>query len=695
MKILVILPFKELYSKVGAGAVSILVHSHLKYSQFNKSTVIYGSDINDPMDKNIFHPIKKARLFTNKSYIKSVGSIMDTNFNNVVEIHNRPEYFIYLKKKFPNQKFILFFHNDPTALKGSQTPTLREFIAEHCDKVIFLSKWIKDQFIKNTSIKDSHSLIVFYPGIKAIDKFPIKKKIVVFVGKLNSDKGYDIYLDAINIFLKKFPSWKSISVGTEYRRIIQVSKNTEELGQISNNEVLKLYENASIAVANSVRDEPLGRLPIEASSRGCVSIVSNSGGLTETVNHNSIILKKNTNKEISKNLAILASDIKTLRRRQLKIFNNFKYGLKKQTLFLDGIRFSFIKKINNKCLKIIHITNFNDRFDGRLHFNTGKKITSGLIKLGHNVLNISDRDILHQSKSIFDLDGSKSLNAKIIKTHENFEADLIILGHADAVSIDTINSLKKINNAKICQWFLDPIIPSGPDYYKNYERVSKLANIIDATFLTTLPDNISPKLYNTYYIPNPTDESFETLEVYNNKTSKDLFFAMSHGVHRGVLKKNKFDGREFFLNSLINKSKNIVFDFYGLKNKQPVWGNKFLEKLSDCSMALNLSRGRSQKYYSSDRISQLMGNGVLTFIDRKTKLNKIINSNEAVFYKDINDLIKKIYFYKNNPSKRIEIAKNGKKASLERFNSKVVADFIIAKTFRQKIIKKFNWQNKS
>ena len=453
-----------------------------------------------------------------------------------------------------------------------------------------------------------------------------------------------------------------------------------------------MYENASIAVANSVRDEPLGRLPIEASSRGCISIVSKSGGLIETIDHNSIILKKNTPKEIAKNLVMLASNIKNLKKRHLDIFKNFKYDLKIQTLFLDNIRSSFTKKINNKCLKIIHITNFNERFDGRLHFNTGKKISSGLIKLGHNVLNISDRDILQQSKSIFDLDGSKTLNAKIIKNHKNFEADLIILGHADAVSIDTINILKKINNVKICQWFLDPIIRSGPDYYKNFQRVSKFANKIDATFITTSPDYILPKLQNAYFIPNPTDESFETLEVYNNKSSKDLFFAMSHGVHRGVLKKSKFDDREFFLNRLINKSKNINFDFYGLKNIQPIWGSKFLEKLANCSMALNLSRGPAAKYYSSDRISQLMGNGLLTFIDKKTKLNEIIKSNEAVFYNDINDLIKKIHYYKNNPSKRIEIAKNGKKASLERFNSKVVGDYMIKKTMKYKFTKKFSWQ---
>ena len=63
-----------------------------------------------------------------------------------------------------------------------------------------------------------------------------------------------------------------------------------------------------------------------------------------------------------------------------------------------------------------------------------------------------------------------------------------------------------------------------------------------------------------------------------------------------------------------------------------------------------------------------------------------------MFYKNVNDLIKKIYFYRNNPSKRIEIAKNGKKASLERFNSKVVGDYIIKKTMKYKFTKKFSWQ---
>ena len=56
-------------------------------------------------------------------------------------------------------------------------------------------------------------------------------------------------------------------------------------------------------------------------------------------------------------------------------------------------------------------------------------------------------------------------------------------------------------------------------------------------------------------------------------------------------------------------------------------------------MALNLSQGKPLKYYSSDRIAQLIGNGLLTFIDEKTKYNDFFSKDEVVFYKNQNDLI--------------------------------------------------------
>ena len=220
-------------------------------------------------------------------------------------------------------------------------------------------------------------------------------------------------------------------------------------------------------------------------------------------------------------------------------------------------------------------------------------------------------------------------------------------------------------------------------------------NIMDCNFCTTSPDVLKfPKKYKVFYIPNPADESLENLKIYNKKhCDNDIFFAMSHGVHRGTLKKRKFDRRENFINKLIKKIPNIKFDLYGMNNIQPIWADDFKKIISNSKMALNLSQGISTKYYSSDRIAQLVGNGILTFVDKRTKLNKFFSNDEIIFYNSINDLAKKIIKYSENDKLRKKIAKRGRDKYLKNFNSTMVADYILKKTFNTRYKKKFLWES--
>ena len=195
-------------------------------------------------------------------------------------------------------------------------------------------------------------------------------------------------------------------------------------------------------------------------------------------------------------------------------------------------------------------------------------------------------------------------------------------------------------------------------------------------------------------MPNPSDSSFETLKNYEINCEKDLFFAMSHGVHRGTLKKGKSDDREFFINKLLNKNKNIDFDIYGMNGIEPIWGEKFINILSRSSMGLNLSRGKSVKYYSSDRISQLMGNGLLTFVNKDTFFGDFFTNKEIITYNSIDDLSYKLNKYKKDSVQRKLIAKNGKNKYMKYFNSNVVCEFIINKTFELHNKKKFLWEIK-
>ena len=381
-------------------------------------------------------------------------------------------------------------------------------------------------------------------------------------------------------------------------------------------------------------------------------------------------------------------------------YKNFKFDHKYISKIIDDIRDQFqninLFNINTeRKLKIMHITNFNERFNGRLHYNTGRRINNGFIRLGHNVLSISDRDIIHNNKSLTDLKGLDNLQKKILDTYDNFKPDLIMLGHADRVSSLTLEKMKNLDkNLKISQWFLDPLSKYGPDHTNNSKRILDKIEFLDKTFLTTDPNSLSLKIPNSHFIPNPCDRSFEVLENYKNKCDFDVFFAMSHGVHRGELKKGKIDNREIFINKLIKRNLDIRFDVYGMNNVQPIWGEQFLKKISNCYMGINLSRGKPIKYYSSDRIAQLIGNGLLTFIDKKTFLSDFFSNKEMIFYKDIDDLSYKIKKYKKDTKIGKKIARLGKKKYFKYFNSSIVSDYMICKTFDLKPEKKILWDSR-
>ena len=75
------------------------------------------------------------------------------------------------------------------------------------------------------------------------------------------------------------------------RKIFIKHHNHFELGFIKHKKVLNLLDKTSISVVPSKWDEPFGRTALEATSRGCATIISNKGGLPETTKH-AIILKK-------------------------------------------------------------------------------------------------------------------------------------------------------------------------------------------------------------------------------------------------------------------------------------------------------------------------------------------------------------------------------------------------------------------
>ena len=702
MKIAILLPYKEDYTSKYSGAVSIHVSNLYKYSKYKNNIEIFGNtNFKSYLTKNFKNITIKENILSssNKKYLNKFIEDQKKNLSDIIEIHNRPNYVDTIYNNL-NSKIILYFHNNPLSIAGSKLKSERLLLLEKCEYIFFNSNWTKDQFFKEIEEnRFNDKFEICYQSTKKI-KLNIDKKnnIITFVGKLNSAKGYDIFGNAIIKILNKYNNWKSIVIGDEPReKHVFEHKNLKIYSFKDNEFVLNLLKKASISVACSRWEEPFGRSSLEACSMGCATIITNRGGLIETTK-NPIILKNLKSSELFKVIEKLILNKKLRQKYQKLNYKSFFLTHEYVSKIIDNIREKIINKnlklinINrNSKLKIIHITNFNLRYFGRLQYNTGIRINNGLIRLGHNILSLSDRDLISYTKSIRDPSGAKYLNKLILNSINNFKPDIIILGHADRVNIDVLSEAKiKNKSLKISQWFLDPLSRKGPDYEKNKFRVIEKSKICDTSFVTSDPHSLDFKINNSFFMPNPCDNSLDYLRNYEMKPEYDIFYAISHGVHRGILRPGKTDEREIFIKKLKSKCKEISFDTYGMFGIQPVWGDEFLTKLSNSKMALNLSRGKPVKYYSSDRLAQLMGNGLLTFINKDTQYGDFFNNKEMIFYSNIDDLSEKIKRYSKNDRDWRKIAKNGHKKYQKHFNSTNVSNYIIDKTFGIK--SKYYWE---
>ena len=553
MKISILLPYKENFSPNYPGAVSLFVNDTCLLSKFKKNITVYGSTLFKKKFLINYENIslnKKIITSQSKEYIDKFIQYERLSPSDIIEIHNRPNYLKFIDKKLNKRNYTLFFHNDPLSMDGSKSVDERKYLLKICYRIIFNSNWSKKRFLENVDSHFVHSeklLICFQSAKKLTTKIiKNKQKIITFVGKLNRAKGYDIFAKSIIKVLTKNKSWRAKVVGDEKREKININhKSVDVLGFLEHKKVLKLFQKSSIAIVCSRWNEPFGRTSLEAAANGCAVIISDRGGLPETVT-NAIILKKLNSLELTTKINELIKDDRKRKLIQKLSIENFYLTHRYVSGLIDDYRMQKIGKINlfftkKKILplRILHITNFNERLDGRLFFNTGRRINNGFIRLGHSVLGFSDRDIVKYYKSYSDFSGGASLNDKLKKTCYNYKPDLIVMGHSDLISAQQLGELKnEYPQIKVAQWFLDPLNVNGPDYERNKKRILDKSDFIDTNFITTSPDVLKflPTTCKNYFLPNPVDKSFETLSNFTKPCNVDVFFALSHGVHRGVLK---------------------------------------------------------------------------------------------------------------------------------------------------------------
>ena len=107
MKISILLPYKENFSPTYAGAVSLFIKDTTLISKFKKNITVYGNT----NLKNIFN-LKYRNIKLNKNLMQSGSKIYVNEFlkyenekpSDLIEIHNRPNYFHLIHNKNKKKK---------------------------------------------------------------------------------------------------------------------------------------------------------------------------------------------------------------------------------------------------------------------------------------------------------------------------------------------------------------------------------------------------------------------------------------------------------------------------------------------------------------------------------------------------------------------------------------------------------------
>ena len=353
-RIALLLPYKENFSNDNFGSVSLFVNDLNKSSKYRNLLDIYGNTDLSPIKGFNYYNLENSlmhRLGRNKYHTKLfIKKIKSNSAIKLVEIHNRPLSVITIKNKMPKMKKIFYYHNDPMTMKGYISSEKRKKILDSCEIIYFVSNYLKKQFLNDLKISsnDNKKLLTLYNGSHPEKKIKAnRKKNIVFVGRLEKNKGFFLFLDAAYKILKEFPEWRVDIFGSSNKGIVFESKNLnlKYYGHIKNTKVLKYLSKSSISVIPAIWNEPFGRTLVESINAGCAVISSQKGGLSEISKYFKLVKLRNPSKitiyNALKKLIMSPDEIQTLQSNSIK---NTPFNLKNITNHHDKKRSLFVSK---------------------------------------------------------------------------------------------------------------------------------------------------------------------------------------------------------------------------------------------------------------------------------------------------------------------------------------------------------------
>lgn len=324
-------------------------------------------------------------------------------------------------------------------------------------------------------------------------------------------------------------------------------------------------------------------------------------------------------------------------------------------------------------MRILHVANQQLRRYGMTRVSWAQKLLFGLTKNGHFVQSFSDRDIaaFEAPFGLRDLGGKKA-NQRLLETAEAVQPDLVIVGHADLISNETLVRLRQLlPEVAIAGCNNDPLfIP------ENLVKIETRCEVMDAMFVSTGQPELTQfegRRARLYHMPNPVDASIERFDASTESDLPiDLVYCSNATSHT-----NRQKDLQDLQHELQNK---LNFEIFGSFGKPPVWGLDYDRVLSQSKMGVNFNRQEGHYWYSSARIAQLGGNGLLIFTHAAAQLDKLFPPETLVYYRNIEELKDLVLEFHSDDAKRQTWAGATRQFFHEEMNASLNAQYIVEAT---------------
>lgn len=305
LRVAAVLPEKERFAPDAAGAVALMLRDMAWEPQPGQVLEILGWQPDGPpfagCGFRALRPsgLRRALFGKRAAYAHAVRAALRASRPDIAQVHNRPALALSLARALAPVPVILSLHNHADTMPAGRSAAARARLAERLAAVVCICDHVRERFLDGLPAELTRKVVTIHRGLR-LDALPpplpaaARRREVLFVGRLNAEKGADVFVRAAALALPALPGWSARMIGSAWYgsgaaetpfvaalRAEAASAGVALPGFLPNDAVLAAMAEAAVVVLPSRWSEPFARVALEALACGAALVASPRGGIPE------------------------------------------------------------------------------------------------------------------------------------------------------------------------------------------------------------------------------------------------------------------------------------------------------------------------------------------------------------------------------------------------------------------------------